>query len=217
MKIVGRNVEDQFLHRTPVYLLTGDLETAKFYSDLASASSKLGYFVEDVVKDFITYPIVGREELGNRTGIYVLVKKKIVNKIPDFLKVDTDNKTVDVYEVKTNLKNLDSKQAFGEKIKHEELKNFLVGMFVDYTVTMYVVDFFEGPSLKVNLYENDTLLVTIPGRQFCDQLNVSFDDVMIKVRESREHNGLFIMDYKSKPLDQEDIAVSHETNLMRFL
>ena len=105
MKITARDIEEKYLYRTPIYLLTGDVETARFYSDLASASSKLGYYVEDTVKNLIKFPKVKTEALGSFDGKYVLIKQKINKKIPDFLLVDTDNKKISVFEVKTNLKN----------------------------------------------------------------------------------------------------------------
>ena len=218
MKIVERGVEEKYLYRTPVYLLTGDVETAKFYSDLASASSKLGYYVEDIVKSFIKFPIVKAEALGTFDGKYVLVKQKINKKIPDFLLVDTNEKRISVFEVKTNLKNLDCAQAFGEKIKHQDLKEYLHTMFNGYDIILYVVDFFDGPSLKVNLYENDDVLKTISGRDFCKILEVSFEDVMGKITTSRKNNLSFVQDYKNKSIvsKDEDLPDTENLNLLSF-
>lgn len=218
MKITPREVEEKYLYRTPIYLLTGDIETAKFYSNLASASSKLGYYVEDAVKSLIKFPKVKTEALGSFDGKYVLVKQKINKKIPDFVLVDTDSKKISVFEVKTNLKNLDFAQAFGEKIKHEELKKYLQYIFSDYNVILYVVDFFEGPSLKMNHYKDDDVLNTITGREFCEILEVSFDDVMNRVNKSRKDNLLFVQEYKDKVIENnyQDHLTEEDFTIMKF-
>ena len=198
MRIEDRGVDDVYLLRTPVYLLTGDIETARFYSNLASACSRMGYFAEDTVVDLMTLPIVKYENLNNYKEKCVVVKPKIEGMIPDFLIFDPVEKFINVYEVKTNLKNLDSRQAAAEKIKHEKLYQFFSSSFLNFHTTMYIVDFIEGASLKVNLYKEDSLLKTIDGKVFCEHLGVQYDDVLDKITQDQNINIKFIKNYKKK-------------------
>jgi hypothetical protein len=214
--IEDRNVDDIYLLRTPVYLLTGDIETAKFYSNLASACSKMGYFVENTIVDLITLPIIKYENLIGYDKKCVVVKPKIEGMIPDFLVCDPLNKSISIYEVKTNLKNLDSKQAVAEKNKHEKLHQLFSSLFPSFDVTMYIVDFIEGPSLKVNLYEKDSLLKTIDGRVFCKHLEVEYDDVLQKITEYQNINIEFIKQYKNKNIEIHPVPKKVNTTLEVF-
>jgi len=58
MIIDERNLDEKALYNNPIYLLTGDFETAKFYSCLASACCKFGYFVEQESFCYINLSLV---------------------------------------------------------------------------------------------------------------------------------------------------------------
>jgi hypothetical protein len=214
--IEDRNVDDIFLLRTPVYLLTGDIETAKFYSNLASACSKMGYFVENTIVDLVKLPIIKYENLIGYDKKSIVVKPKIQSMVPDFLLYDPLQKNINIYEVKTNLKNLDSKQAIAEKNKHEKLHQVFTSLFPKFKTTMFIVDFIEGPSLKVNLYEKDSLLNTISGKNFCEQIEVNYADVLDKITQFQSKNLQFVKEYKEKDIASLPTCNEVKSNLENF-
>jgi hypothetical protein len=220
MIIKDRNVNNSVLFNTTIYLLTGDVETTKFFSNLTSACSQLGYFIEDVVKSKITLPIVNQSELGLRKGKYVLFKPKFNKQVPDFVLVDDVNKTINIFEMKINLRNADSKKVFGEKTKYESLKNYLDNIYKNYNVILYAVDFFNMDSQRRNikLYEQSGVLGVITGQEFCDMISVNYDEVMSEVYKHRQENQNFILEYKSKLLDElNNINFKKDKNLLSFL
>ena len=106
MIITERNADvGEFLF-APIYYLTGDLETAKFYSNLASATSKFGTYLEQKIRESIKLPV------GDYDSIFsclfpldqkiLLRKQKVVGVEPDFIVVDPIKKLIDVFEVKSN-------------------------------------------------------------------------------------------------------------------
>ena len=220
MIIRDREVDNNLLLNTTIFLLTGDIETTKFFSNLTSACSQLGYFIEDVVKSKITYPIVEQRELGFRKGKYVLFKPKFNKQVPDFVLVDDVNKTINIFEVKINLRNADSKKVFGEKTKYESLKKYLDNIYKNYNVVLYAVDFFNlnGIRRNIKLYEQSNVLRVITGQEFCDMIDVHYDDVMSEVYKHREENQKFIKEYKNKLMDElKEVEFKKDINLLSFL
>lgn len=219
MIIKERGIDNQLLYNTTIYLLTGDLETAKFFSNLTSSCSQLGYYIEDVVKSKIKYPIVGQENLGHRTGKYVLFKPKFNKQVPDFVFVDDENKTIHIFEVKINLRNADSKKVFGEKTKYASLKEYLDNIYKNYNVILHAVDFFNFDSARRNikLYEQSNVLNVITGVEFCQMLCVDYDEVMSEVYKHRKENQEFIIKFKNKKLDELNVINNQQhINLLNY-
>jgi len=111
MIIDERNLDVKALFTNPIYLLTGDFETAKFFSCLASACCKFGYYVENIIRDNMSYPYITKDNIEfNKTGKYLLYKPKFGSEVPDYVLIDEEAKIIYVYEVKVNLRNMDSKK-----------------------------------------------------------------------------------------------------------
>ena len=82
-----KNDADEFLY-APIYFLTGDLETAKFYSNLASATAKFGTYLEKQIKETVSIPIINYSEINTVTKKSLLAKQNIDGVIPDFIIID---------------------------------------------------------------------------------------------------------------------------------
>ena len=187
-------IEDKYLLRTPVYLITQDLETARFYHSLVSATSRLGFFVENKIAELIPYPVVSySENLQNDTVIF---KEQIHGLKPDYILVK-DN-TIHIIEQKLNLINHGIKAVTGEQQRYLKFKSCLQQAHTNFDVRLYIVDFFAevGPALKTSLYGNSDF-TTLTGRELCDMLSVSYEEVMKTLHSSAMTNQQFIEHYKS--------------------
>ncbi len=219
MIIDERNLDVKGLFTYPIYLLTGDFETAKFFSCLASACCKFGYYIENIVRDNMSYPYIKVENIGeNKSGKHLLYKPKFGSEVPDYVLIDEDNKIIYVYEMKVNLKSMDSKKAHGEKAKYQRLKLFLEENYKKYTVSVFVVNYLGVDGRNCSLYKNLDFLSIITGEEFCKSVNVSYDKLMNLIKESQKTNQEFIKLYKEKLIDPpSDIKKQKETNLLNFM
>lgn len=198
MIIVDRGVTDEELFCSPVYLLTGDLETARFYSNLASACSKFGTFLEKQIKGIIQLPFVDYDEIKNINQKSLLIKRKIDGVEPDFVIVDPIEKTISVCEVKSNMYNMDSKQCKTENKTGQILKDNFNNNFEDFSTELYLVNFFGYKPNKrgqhvVPLTNNFT---HINGNIFCSMMSVNYDNIVDNLKNSQTSNVEFIINYK---------------------
>jgi hypothetical protein len=71
---------------------------------------------------------------------------------------------------------------------------------------------------NIKLYEQSGVLGVMTGQEFCDMIDVDYGDVMSEVYKHRQENQKFIMDYKSKLLDElNNINFKKDKNLLSFL
>jgi hypothetical protein len=184
--------------KSPVYMMTGDLETARFYSMLASSSSRFGYFLEDVITENINLPIVDWDRLPFCEVKSVCRKPKINRKIPDFLLIDPINMLVWVAEIKTNLNSLDSKQCKSESTTYLTLKADLQTQFPKHKVEVNIVNFFGGKNSRGNLIHPELNIIT--GEEFCEVVGVSYGSVLGSLSANRVKNATLISEYKERPV-----------------
>ena len=90
----------------------------------------------------------------NKTGKYLLYKPKFGSEVPDYVLIDEEAKIIYVYEVKVNLRNMDSKKAHGEKSKYLRLKLFLEENYKNYKTSVFVVNFLGVDGRNCCLYKN---------------------------------------------------------------
>jgi hypothetical protein len=216
MIIENRNVKDELFCFSPVFYLTGCVETAKFYSALASASSKFGTFLENQVRDLmpqkeIVYTGIKSCEVPSK----LKKKTKIDGVEPDFIVVNPQLKTIDVYEIKATLYNMDSKQSKQENRTCKILQEHFAEKFSEFKTTVYLVNFLEFvPKTKGGKETGkSTLRLTnnfehIGGREFCEKVSLSYDEVLNLLRINRQKNKSFIENYKSKEIVIEEPEVS---------
>jgi hypothetical protein len=200
LKITHNNKTIQKLEKNPIFLLTGDIETTKFYSSLASACIKIGTYLEDKIEEKIRINFDIKQEIGQQslfpTEEYFLVKQKFQKVEPDFVYIDENQKIIYVYEVKTNLGNADSKKAHGEKIKYKTLYTFLTKKYLDYTVKIFVVDFMGDLSGATALYEASDIIEVIDGETFCKRIKIDYQTIINDLKLSQNHNKNFIKEFK---------------------
>ena len=214
MIITDNDIDIERLLNNPIYLLTGDLETAKFYSSLASASIKLGYYVEDIIKESINLPIF--KDIGSNNTVfgieerYILIKPKFGSEIPDMVLVDETTMTIHVYEIKVNLRNADSKKAHGEKIKYQTLKDYLDKKYPEYSINIFVVDFLGTGGGATSIYEDSDIIEVITGINFCKSVDIDYDNLMKKIKYSQVSNREFIHNYKKIPLASSEKILEHQ-------
>lgn len=218
MIIDERNLDEKSLYNNPIYLLTGDFETAKFFSCLASACCKFGYFVEKAIKEHFKYTYINQTEIGlKNTGKFLLHKPKFGAEVPDYVLIDEDEKIIYVYELKINLRNMDSKKAHGEKAKYQRLKLYLEEIHPKYETKIFVVNFLGASGRNVGLYKGLDYLKIISGEQFCQMMDVSFSLVMNKIYSSRSENQQFLLDYKQKKLEEvKELQIQQQNTLVQF-
>jgi len=208
MIIEEKILSDEHLRSTPIYLLTGDLETARLYSTLSSAQSKLGTNIEKIMRSLCQLPVTdwnSRSKCKDKTLFY---KTRLHKSEPDFVVYYPKKKKLVICELKTNAFNMDSKQAPTEQKSYTELRELLQ---VDFkTVEIKIADFSGGAIDKRNRkdsYFNDPLFEIISGETLCsDILEISFNDVMNVVYKDQEINELFLRLYKKKPIVRETIS-----------
>jgi len=207
MIITERNADDGEFFFAPIYYLTGDLETAKFYSNLASATSKFGTYLEQKIRELINLPVENYDSLFSclfpLEKKYLLRKQKIVGVEPDFITIDPINFSVDVFEVKTNVFNMDSKQCQTENLTGAKIKKHFVEILPEYNTTVYLVNFFGFEPSKRGKYVEPltTNFIHINGETFANMLGISLDSVLDSLKNNRELNQQFIRGYKSKPVE----------------
>lgn len=195
--------KDEFLF-SPVYLLIGDLETAKFYSNLASASAKFGTYLEKQIKEVVKLPIVESvKDINNVTEKSLLKKQRIDGVEPDFIVIDPVNKTISVCEVKSNLFNMDSKQCKTENDTGLKMKKYFSLNFSNYTTSVYLVNFFGFQPTKrgkhvTGLTSNFT---HINGNEFSKLMDIDYDFIISSLKNNREMNREFIKEYKNKNIE----------------
>ena len=207
MIITERNADvGEFLF-APIYYLTGDLETAKFYSNLASATSKFGTYLEQKIRESIKLPV------GDYDSIFsclfpldqkiLLRKQKVVGVEPDFIIVDPIKKLIDVFEVKSNMFNMDSKQCRTENQTGSKIKEHFMEILPEYNTTVYLVNFFGFEPTKRGKYVEPltTNFIHINGETFANMLGISLESVLDSLKNNRELNQQFIQGYKSKPIE----------------
>lgn len=194
---------DEFLF-APIYFLTGDLETAKFYSNLASASAKFGTYLEKQIKEVVTLPIVENvKDIHNITEKSLLKKQRIDGVEPDFIVINPVNKTISVCEVKSNLFNMDSKQCKTENDTGLKMKKYFSLNFSNYITSVYLVNFFGFQPKKrgkhvIGLTNNFT---HINGDEFSKLIDIDYDFIIDSLKINREMNKEFIKEYKNKNIE----------------
>lgn len=198
MLITNNNLSNDRLVNNPIFLLTGDIETTKFFSSLASACIKLGYYIEDLIISNINLPIL--EEIGQKTLFpceqYILIKPKFGKEIPDIVFIDENRKQIQVFEIKTNLRNADSKKAHGEKAKYKRLYDFLIEKYLNYKVEIFVVDFLGSLTGATELYRELNIINVVSGKNFCNKFNVDYQLLMDQIKSSQKLNRNFIQEFK---------------------
>ena len=195
----------------PIYLLTGDLETAKFFASLASSTCRMGNFVQDRITHKIMHDVgalpklngIGESNLFGLPDKYVIVKAlyKQFKIEPDFIVVDEVKKTIDVFELKVNLSTPDSKKVYGEISKYAKLQEYLKELYSKYTIQTYAIDFIGDGGGSSILYQKSGIFKIINGRQFCDIVHIDYGDVMDDIKENRKSNLEYIKRYKFLPLE----------------
>jgi hypothetical protein len=204
MIITDNTIEFDTFSKHPIYLLTGDIETTKFFSILTSSCSKLGYYIEGKIKEYILasgipqQPSIQHHELWDAPAQYFIHGVKFGAEKPDFVVVDEGKLTIDVYEIKMNLSNVDSKKAHGEKAKYTRLFETLSNDFPEYKVGVYVADFLGTTGGAIKLYEDCDILEVINGETFCTKVGISYKSIMDDIRYSQIANREFIKNYKNK-------------------
>jgi len=214
MIIEEKNLSDEHLRRTPVFLLTGDLETARFFSTLSSAQSKFGTHLEKIMRSLCKLPVTEWKQRHKCSQKTLFLKTKIHNREPDF--VILENRKVIVCENKLNAYNIDTKQAPTEQKSYLELKNFLSNEF-DF-VEIKISDFAGGAIDKrkrTDSYFNDSSFQIITGNELCEILEISYDDVMNIIIHDQEINSKLLNNYKSKPISLT--PTSKPTTLINFM
>ena len=179
-------------------MMTGDLETARFYSMLAGASSKFGFHLEDVIAENINLPIVKWGRLKSCKVRSMCLRPKIDKKQPDFIFIDPINMMISVEEIKTNLNSLDSKQCIAESITYLALKRELQAWFPKYRVEVDIVNWFAGKNSRGNLIHPEINIIT--GEEFCEFVGISYDDVLNDLAADRAKNIRVISEYKECPV-----------------
>jgi hypothetical protein len=197
-----KNDADEFLH-APIYFLTGDLETAKFYSNLASATAKFGTYLEKQIKESVSIPIIEYSEINTATKKSLLAKQNIDGVIPDFIIVEPETKTIHVCEVKSNMFNMDSKQCQTENNTGLKMLNYFNINFLDFTTKIYLVNFFGfQPSKRgkhiIPLTNNFN---HINGKDFAKIIDIDYQSLLNKLKNNRDINKNFIESYKSKTIE----------------
>jgi hypothetical protein len=199
MIISDNNISQDRLLNNPIFVLTGDVETTKFFSNLASACIKFGYYIEQLIVDQIKLPIMS--EIAGNTLFdekeYILVKPKFGSEIPDIVFVNEIEKIIDVYEIKTNLRNADSKKAHGEKLKYKRLYDYLTSSHKDYKIRIFVVDFMGSLLGATVLYKESKIIEVIDGKQFCEKIYIDHSIIIEHLQESQKKNKEFINYYKN--------------------
>lgn len=215
MIIEEKVLSDEHLKRTPVFLLTGDIETAKLYSTLSSAQSKFGTDVEKIIRRLCQLPLSewnGRNLCKKKTLFY---KTKLNKSEPDFVVFYPKEKKIVICELKTNAFNIDSKQAPTEQKSYAELRELLKTEFN--SVEIKIVDFAGGATEKrkrKDSYFGDPIFEIISGEELCDILEISFDDVMNVIYKDQEINETLLRTYKSKPIIRN--VISKVNTLINF-
>jgi hypothetical protein len=197
-----KNDADEFLY-APIYFLTGDLETAKFYSNLASATAKFGTYLEKQIKETVSIPIINYSEINTVTKKSLLAKQNIDGVIPDFIIIDPKTKTIHVCEVKSNMFNMDSKQCQTENTTGLKMLNYFNTNFSNFTTKIYLVNFFGfQPSKRgkhiIPLTNNFN---HINGKAFAEIIDIDYQSLLNKLKNNRDINKNFIESYKSKTIE----------------
>lgn len=216
MVITEKILSDLHLRRTPVYLLTGDLETARFYSTLSSAQSKLGTNLEKTMRNLCQLPLFdwnAKDKCKEKTLFY---KTRIHNSEPDFVIFYPNQNKLVICELKMNAFNIDSRQAPTEQNFYLQLGETFREEFQ--TIEIKITDFFGGSIEKrkrKDSYFGDPFFEVISGENLCDILEISFDDVMNVIYRDQEINENIIKSYKDKPLIRN--TTSKAGTLISFL
>lgn len=207
MIIKERDADDGEFLFAPIYYLTGDLETAKFYSNLASATSKFGTYLEQKIRELISLPVEEYDSL--KSCLFpleqkcLLRKQKIVGVEPDFIIIDPINKLILVFEVKTNMFNMDSKQCKTENYTGSKIKQHFMEILPEYTTEVYLVNFFGFEPSKRGKYVTPLTdnFKHINGEIFSEMVDISLETLMNNLKDNQLTNQKFITDYKSKPIE----------------
>jgi len=197
-----KNDVDEFLY-APIYFLTGDLETAKFYSNLASATAKFGTYLEKQIRESVSIPIIDYSEINTVTKKSLLSKQNIDGVVPDFIIVEPETKTIHVCEVKSNMFNMDSKQCQTENNTGLKMLNHFNINFLNFTTKIYLVNFFGfQPSKRgkhiIPLTNNFN---HINGKDFAEIIDMDYQSLLNKLKNNRDINKNFIESYKSKTIE----------------
>ena len=197
-----KNDADEFLY-APIYFLTGDLETAKFYSNLASATAKFGTYLEKQIRESVSIPTINYSEINTTTKKSLLEKQNIDGVVPDFIIVDPGTETIHVCEVKSNMFNMDSKQCQTENNTGLKMLNYFNINFSNFTTKIYLVNFFGfQPSKRgkhiIPLTNNFN---HINGKLFAEIIDMDYQSLLNKLKNNRDINKNFIESYKSKTIE----------------
>lgn len=206
MIITERKADDGEFLFAPIYFLTGDLETAKFYSNLASATAKFGTYLEHKIKEFVSLPVIEYDEILQCKQKSLLLKQKISGVMPDFVIVNPIDMTIQICEVKSNLFNMDSKQCKTENNTGEILMEHFSNYFPEFKSEIYLVNFFGfQPSNRgkhiLGMTDN---FQHINGQEFSDVLEIDYQEVLVSLKNDRKVNQDFISSYKNKPIGGQD-------------
>ena len=197
-----KNDADEFFY-APIYFLTGDLETAKFYSNLASATAKFGTYLEKQIRESVSIPTINYSKINTITKKSLLEKQNIDGVVPDFIIVDPGTKTIHICEVKSNMFNMDSKQCQTENNTGLKMLNHFNMNFSNFTIKIYLVNFFGfQPSKRgkhiIPLTNNFN---HINGKDFAKIIDMDYQSLLNKLKNNRDMNKNFIESYKSKTIE----------------
>ena len=207
MIITERNADPEEFFFAPIYYLTGDLETAKFYSNLASATAKFGTFLEHKIKELIKLPIIEYSEINSCTQKSILKKQNIDGVEPDFVLINPTLKIIEVFEVKSNMFNMDSKQCKTENYTGQKMKIHFIENFQNFNTEVYLVNFFGFTPTKrgkhvLPLTDN---FIHITGKDFSQKIEISYELVLNSLKNDRIVNQKFIDNYKNKPTIMNEV------------
>lgn len=195
--------KDEFLF-SPIYFLTGDVETAKFYSNLASASSKFGTYLEKKIRETIKLPFINNlDDINHLKEKSVLKKQKIGKVEPDFIIIDPSINTISICEIKTNLFNMDSNLCRKANETGLEMKEYFGTNFSNYISSVYLVNFLGFRPSKRGKYVLDLTnnFIIIEGDEFSKIIDVDYGFVINSLKNNRKINQEFIDIYKNKPIE----------------
>lgn len=185
-------------------LLFGDERLGSLISAVHATAIKTGNELEKLVHDRVKLVDADNlQQFFDRTlpqGIYVVPKHVLMTDrrlrfdgCPDMLCINTKDNTCTVIELKLG-DNFDTKKASGEVNslrKYAKKLDLVVAYRVSYAVCMFNAGDTETviAGFKGRISEKEALT----GRQFCELLGISYDDIVFHLRSEQKENVDFLV------------------------